>query len=159
LLSGREPGKGGLFADVLTQARNVLDRHEDSMAVRILELKILSRGPIGCFEQLGSGIPAEAMGRVKHELTGIEGGSELRWQLVLVYPPLVGFKHGGSWNVGGDRPASCATRGAGAGDGDERDGKEVDERQPLAQKEKARRRAHRRLEAHQNAEDLARQAP
>ena len=65
----------------------MLDRDEDPMAVGILELKILGRGPIGGLEQPGSRIAAEAMRGMEHQLTGIEWGSELRWQVFIVYPP------------------------------------------------------------------------
>src|SRR3989442_838312 len=65
---------------------HVLDGHENPVAVGIVELKILGARPIGCLERPGSHVTAEAVRRVEHELTGIEGGSELRWQLHQLYP-------------------------------------------------------------------------
>jgi hypothetical protein len=88
LLSGGEPGQGGLFAEVLAQAPDVFDRHEDAMTFGIVELKVLGGGAIGCLEQPGSRVSAEAMRGMEHQLTGIEGGSELRCQVLLVYPPV-----------------------------------------------------------------------
>jgi hypothetical protein len=105
----------------------MFDGHEDPMALGILELKVLCRGPVGCLEQPGSGVTAESMRRVEHQLTGVEGGSKLRWQVFLVYPPSGLIKRRWSGDIGGGRPAS-GTGGAGAGHHYEGDGDEDRER-------------------------------
>ena len=70
----------------------MLDGHKYSMAVGIVKLKILGARPVRCFERSGSHVSAEAVRGVEHELTGVEWGSELRWQLKLLYPPSIGLK-------------------------------------------------------------------
>src|SRR6184192_3829334 len=99
----------------------MLDRDEDPMALGILELKILGRGPIGGLEQPGSRVSAEAMRGMEHQLTGVEWGSELRWQVLIVYPPFGLVKRRCLRSLDGRRPAGGAG-GAGAGDHHEGDG-------------------------------------
>src|SRR5438067_2522425 len=93
LLTRGEPRKRRLFAEILAQALHVLDGHEDSVAVGIVQLKLLRTGPVGGLEQPGSHIPAEAVRGVEYKLTGIEGGSEFRWQLQQLYPSSIQPKH------------------------------------------------------------------
>jgi hypothetical protein len=105
----------------------MLDRHEDSMALGIIELKILRGRPVGCLEQPGSGVSAESMRGVEHQLTGIERGGKFRWQVFLVYPPSGPFKRRWSGNIGSRRPAG-GTGGADAGRHHEGDGDQISER-------------------------------
>jgi hypothetical protein len=93
----------------------VFDRDEDAMAVSVVELKILSSGPVARFDELGSNVPAEAVRRVEHQLAGIERGSELRWQVTIIVPALERPQTRRSRNIGG-RGWTCAARGARAGD-------------------------------------------
>jgi len=88
LLTRREPRQGSLFADVLAQAPDVFDRHENSMAFGVVELKILGARPVGCLEGLGSHVAAKSVSGMEYQLTGIEGGGELRWQVSMIIPAL-----------------------------------------------------------------------
>lgn len=92
----------------------MLDRDEDSVAVGIVELKILATRAIGSFELFGSHISAEAVRGVDDELTGIEGGIELRWQDPVILPAIAPSQTPRSGNVRG-RGWRRRTRGARAG--------------------------------------------
>src|SRR5438094_10146507 len=87
LLTRGEPRERRLFAEILAQALHVLDGHEDSVAVGIVQLKILGTRPVGCLKQPGSHAAAETVRGVEPELTGRERRSELRWQLRELDPP------------------------------------------------------------------------
>src|SRR5438132_575052 len=93
LLTRGEPRKRRLFAEILAQALDVLDGHEDSVAVGIVQLKILGTRAVGGLEQPSSHVTAEAVRGVEYKLTGIEGGSEFRWQLHQLYPSSIQPKH------------------------------------------------------------------
>lgn len=135
LLSGGEPSQGGFFAEVLAQAPDVFDGHENSMTLGVVELKVLGRGTIGRFEQPSSRIAAQPMGGVQDELTGIERGSELRWQVMSVYPLVGTVKHGSSGNIRSRRALWRAPRRPGAGNHHESNGNEVTQREALTQKQ------------------------
>jgi hypothetical protein len=123
------------------------------MALGVVELKILGNRPVGCLDLSGSHVSAKSVRGVEHQLTGIEGGGELRWQDSMIVPALGASQTPRSGDIcGGLR--GCRTRGAGAGHHHEGDRDQITRREPLAQKEKARRGSHRGLEAHQDAEDL-----
>src|ERR1700737_3259174 len=77
-----------------------------------------------------------------------ERGSELGWHVSTIYTA-----PGGLSNMPGSE------RGTGAGDRHQRDREEIAEGQPLTEEKKARRRPHRGLQAHQDAEQLARKGP
>ena len=66
----------------------MLDRDEDSVAVGVVELKILATRAIGSFELFGPHIAAKAVRGMEDELTGIEGGNELRWQDLMILPAM-----------------------------------------------------------------------
>ena len=66
----------------------MFDRHENSMAFSVVELKILGARPVGCLEGLGSHVAAKSVGGMEDQLTGIEGGSELSWQVSMIIPAL-----------------------------------------------------------------------
>jgi len=68
----------------------MFDRHENSMAFGVVELKILGARPVGCLDGLGTHISAKSVRGMEHQLTGIEGGSELCWQVSMIVPALGG---------------------------------------------------------------------
>ena len=123
------------------------------MALGIVELEILGNRPIRCLDLSCSHVSAKAMGGVEHQLTGNEGGSELRWQVFISVPALRPSQTRRSGDIRGGRRGG-RTRGSGAGHHDEADRDQITERQPLAQEQIARRGSHRRFEAHQDAEGL-----
>jgi hypothetical protein len=133
----------------------VFDWDEDSMALGVVELKILGNRPVGCLDLPGSHVSAEAMRGMEHQLTGIEGGSELRWQDFIIVPAPGASQTPRSGDICGGLPG-CRARGAGAGHHYQGDRDQITRREPLTQEEKARRGSHRGLEAHQDAEDLPR---
>ena len=59
----------------------MFDGHEDAMALGVVELKILGACAVGRLEKPGSDVTAEAMSGMKNQLTGVEWGDELSWQL------------------------------------------------------------------------------
>jgi len=125
------------------------------MALGVVELEILPACPIGGFELAGPDVTAKAVRGMEHQLTGYEGGSELRWQVLLIVPALGPSQTPRSRDIrGGWR--GCRTRRAGAGHHHEANCDQIPKRQPLAQEEEARRSPDRRLEAHEDAEDLPR---
>lgn len=125
------------------------------MALGVIELKILGNRPVGCLDLPGSHVSAQSVRGMEHQLTGNEGGSELRWQVFMIVPALGASQTLRSGHICGGRRRS-RTRGAGAGDHHEADRDQIARREPLAQQKKARRGSHRGLEAHQDAEDLPR---
>jgi hypothetical protein len=66
LLTGGEARQGSFFADIFTEARDVFDRHENSMTLGVVELKILGNRPISRLDLSSSHVSAEAMGGMEH---------------------------------------------------------------------------------------------
>jgi hypothetical protein len=58
------------------------------MALGVVELEILGARAVGCLEGLGAHVSAKSVRGMEHQLTGIEGGSELRWQDSMIVPAL-----------------------------------------------------------------------
>ncbi len=141
---GVEPRQGDIVADVFTQAADVLDRYEDAVTLRILELQELGRCPISAFHLAGPLISAQPVSGMDDQLAWREGGSELL-HVSTIYTALKRVS-----NMPG---SECR---AGAGDGHQPDRGEIAKGQPLTQQKEAGRRAHRRLQAHQDAEQVAR---
>src|SRR6202022_1764588 len=90
------------------------DGHEYAMALGIVELKILGARPVGCLDLSGTHVSAKPVRGMKHQLTGVEGGSELRWQVLMIVPALGRSQTPRSGNVRGGR-CGRGTRGTSAG--------------------------------------------
>jgi hypothetical protein len=139
-----EPRQRDVVADVFAQAADVFDRYEDAITLRILELQELGGCPVCTFHLAGPLIPAQSVGGMDDKLAGREGGSELLHVFTIYTAPKPLSNMPGS---------ECR---AGAGDGHQPDRGEIAKGQPLTKQKEAGRRAHGRLQAHQDAEQLAR---
>src|ERR1700680_446851 len=90
---GVEPGKSDVVADVFTQPADVFNGHEDAIALRILEVQVLARRSIRCFQLARADISAKPMSGMQNQLAWKEGGSELRWHVSPIYTLLGPFSN------------------------------------------------------------------
>jgi hypothetical protein len=122
----------------------VFDRDEDAVTLRILELQELGSCPIRAFHLAGPLVSAQPVSGMDDQLAWRERGGELL-HVFTIYTALKRLL-----NMPG---SECR---AGAGNRHQPDREKIPNRQQLGEEDKAGQRTHGRLQAHQDAEQLAR---
>ena len=69
---GGESGQLRIGAEMLAQATDVFDRNENSMALGVIELKVLSSGAIVRLKHPGTDVSADAVGGMDNQLARLK---------------------------------------------------------------------------------------
>ena len=72
-----ESGELRVGAEVLAQATDVLDRHENAVSLGVIQLEVLRSGAIVRLKHPGTHVPANAMGGMDNQFAGLKWGCEL----------------------------------------------------------------------------------